>query len=190
MLEAIEGAARTAAFLFDAFTSDYGTSYRKLRYGPPLVSRQRSASAEAARVRHNYQAFLSGLKRDGFIDAASPRGEMFRITRGGKGQLARLRERWRRRLPVARYEPEEAAESTIIVFDIPERARKKRDWLRVALKQLQFQMLQKSVWFGKKQLPRTFLEDLRACQLLPHVEIFSITKRGTLRRRIGGNGER
>lgn len=183
ILEALEGTVHTAGFLFDAFTSSYGESYRKLRRGPPLYARRSGRAADEARIRHNYQAFLFSLKRDGLINAAPSRGRIPRLTQKGFERLARLRGRWKRRLPAPRYEESGIPESTIVVFDVPEGERRKRNWLRVALKRLQFKMIQKSVWFGATKLPSDFLEDMRRCGVWSYVEIFSITKRGTLRRR-------
>lgn len=183
ILESLEGVAHTAAFLFDVFTSGYGESYRKLRRGPPLNSSRSRWRTDEARIRHNYQVFLSSLKRDGLIDAASSRSRVHRLTSKGFERLARLRERWKHRLPVSRYRESGVSESTIVVFDVPEGERKKRSWLRAVLKRLQFKMIQKSVWFGVSKLPSDFLEDMRRCGVWPYVEIFSITKRGTLRRR-------
>ena len=42
-------------------------------------------------------------------------------------------------------------------------------------------MLQKSVWIGKTILPEELLDDLERLNLLSYVEIFAITKTGTIK---------
>jgi DNA-binding transcriptional regulator PaaX len=49
----------------------------------------------------------------------------------------------------------------MILFDIPEKKRKIRNWLRLQLKLWDFEMLQQSVWMGKGPLPKEFVERLR-----------------------------
>ena len=70
--------------------------------------------------------------------------------------------------------------SIIISFDIPEKERWKRAWLRNNLLSFEFEMIQRSVWYGKYALPSTFIEDLKTLNLTKKVEIFSIDKFGTL----------
>ncbi len=67
----------------------------------------------------------------------------------------------------------------IIIFDISEKEKRKRNWLRYALKNLGYKMLQKSVWLGDASLPREFLEELKNLNLLESVKIFSIFDKGS-----------
>ncbi|MDP3766999.1 MAG: hypothetical protein Q8S13_03210, partial [Dehalococcoidia bacterium] len=69
----------------------------------------------------------------------------------------------------------------IVVFDIPERERKKRDTLRLELMAAGFMPLQKSVWCGGRPLPQDFLELIDALRLRPYVHVFSVRASGTLR---------
>ena len=69
----------------------------------------------------------------------------------------------------------------IITFDIPERERWKRAWLREALATLEFAMLHQSVWIGKNKIPEQFLEDLRDMNLLKYVHILEVSASGTLK---------
>ena len=68
----------------------------------------------------------------------------------------------------------------IVIFDIPERERRKRAWLRLALKNIGLKLIQRSVWMGKVQIPKEFLDDIRELHLVNFVEIFEITKSGSL----------
>ncbi|MEK9184014.1 MAG: hypothetical protein AAB890_02995 [Patescibacteria group bacterium] len=68
----------------------------------------------------------------------------------------------------------------IIVFDVPETERKKRNYLRFKLISLGFKPLQKSVWMGNGPLSEEFLDELRNLNLLNYIHIFSINKYGTI----------
>ncbi|OGI90468.1 hypothetical protein A2911_00690 [Candidatus Nomurabacteria bacterium RIFCSPLOWO2_01_FULL_40_15] len=48
----------------------------------------------------------------------------------------------------------------MVLFDIPEKKRKIRNWLRSQLKFWEFEMIQQSVWLGKGPLPKEFRERL------------------------------
>ena len=60
----------------------------------------------------------------------------------------------------------------IIAFDIPEREKKKRNWLRAELTRLGFEMLQKSLWFGPSPLSQEFLTSLHDFHILPYIKFF------------------
>jgi len=68
----------------------------------------------------------------------------------------------------------------LVIFDIPERERKKRIWLRIELTGYGYTLLQKSVWVGYRPLPQNFLEDLDYMNLMRCIHIFSISRAGTL----------
>ena len=62
----------------------------------------------------------------------------------------------------------------IIIFDIPERLKKKRDWLRKELISLGFKIVQKSVWLGPSPLPREFMEHLSQIGLISCLRFFKV----------------
>jgi DNA-binding transcriptional regulator PaaX len=59
----------------------------------------------------------------------------------------------------------------IVAFDIPEKKRKYRDWLRSELIGFGFEQVQKSVWFGPA-LPKEFILYLDEIKLLDYVRFF------------------
>ncbi|MDP3935353.1 MAG: hypothetical protein Q8Q46_04020 [Candidatus Giovannonibacteria bacterium] len=69
----------------------------------------------------------------------------------------------------------------LVIFDVPERERRKRDWLRLELIACDFKPLQKSVWKGDRPLPQDFLENLEELNLLSHVHIFTVRNKGTIK---------
>ena len=68
----------------------------------------------------------------------------------------------------------------LIIFDIPEKDRIKRDWLRFKLEQLGFRKMQMSVWWGRGALPEEFIADLAKYEILPHVHILAVSQRGII----------
>mgnify|MGYP001581331649 CR=1 FL=1 len=62
----------------------------------------------------------------------------------------------------------------MVLFDIPEKKRKIRNWLRLHLKLWNFEMLQQSVWLGKGPLPKEFVDRLDLLGIGKCVKIFKI----------------
>jgi len=73
------------------------------------------------------------------------------------------------------HAPRTDSKKLIIVFDIPEVIRKKRDWLRIELKASGFVMLQQSVWFGPP-ISSDFADALRKANVLPYLKFFEARK--------------
>ncbi len=71
----------------------------------------------------------------------------------------------------------------LVIFDIPEKERRKRDTIRMELIGIGFQQLQKSVWYGEHPLPRDFITLIDSLSLQPHVHIFSVRQSGTITKR-------
>lgn len=171
-----EAGQSTGEFLA-MFLTDYATSYRMLR-GLPIRGK-RTAPDPQEFVRAEKQRFynlLSKLKREKLIQRAQ-NGKWRLTVRGIKRSHTILQ----RMPPTHTYDPKPSRELILIVFDVPEKERRKRNWLRAALKRLNFRMLQQSVWMGKTELPETFLHDLRRMRLLSYVEILVITRTGSVR---------
>lgn len=64
----------------------------------------------------------------------------------------------------------------IVVFDIPEKKKFYREWLREELLLLKFKLLQKSVYIGKHPLPKSFYQDIIRFGLGNQVFIFIVDK--------------
>lgn len=68
----------------------------------------------------------------------------------------------------------------LVIFDIPEKERKKRDTIRFELVAHGFKQLQKSVWIGFAPLTSDFIESLDYLNLKNKVHIFSVKDFGTI----------
>jgi DNA-binding PadR family transcriptional regulator len=182
VLEAVKDAVVNVADLFDVFlTAGYGASLGKMRYMLAEKERIRDKEELRRKMQQRYYSMLYRLKQQGFIKTSPKKeGVVIRITRIGKEKLSKLLKQSKERLPAPRYLKKEAEQFVIIAFDIPEHSKKKRDWLRAVLKYFGMRMIQKSVWAGKLKLPKEFLDDLRRYNILNCVEIFEISKAGSL----------
>lgn len=156
-------------------TSGYGVSLKTLER---KIAKRAAARASEDRVyqeRQRLYSVLSRLKKEGFIQKKEGR---YSATILGAKKLKAIRDLFQKK---KRYERREDKLLKIIAFDIPERMRSKRTWLRGVLAELDFKMLQKSVWIGIAALPEEFVSDLRNLELIDHVDIFAVTKTGTIR---------
>lgn len=62
----------------------------------------------------------------------------------------------------------------LVIFDIPERQKKTREWLREQIRWWGFKMIQKSVWLGDGPLPPEFKKRLKDIGIEKSVLIFAI----------------
>jgi virulence-associated protein VapD len=82
---------------------------------------------------------------------------------------------------LSNFKKEIGKELIILTFDIPEKYKKRRDWLRVVLVRLGFSRLQKSVWIGKVKLSKEFVKVLHELDLVPYIEILAVTRSGSIK---------
>lgn len=182
VLEFLKNAGYAIEDAIFIFSLPYGTSLSRMYYLIEKRQVERDYDKINDRTKRRFQDFLYHLKKDGLVVQDRKDGKIFlKITQKGKAILKRLRQQSAEDLPLSKYDIEEEKALKIIIFDIPERQRRKRRWLREALRNIKFTMLQKSVWAGKTKLPQRFLEDLDAMDISRYVEIFAISKTGSLR---------
>jgi len=65
----------------------------------------------------------------------------------------------------------------VIAFDIPEKNRIVRRWLRNQIKIFGYKMLQQSLWIGPGPLPSSFLKRLEDLQIRKNIKTFKIAKK-------------
>jgi len=185
ILENLKGVGRTTEFLLNIFLGGY--NYRKIKrkvFYPTLpdfseTDRVKMDSQLLQKEKHKFYSLLSRLKKQGFIKKEQKRNKIFwKITPRGKQRIEKLKTIFR--LPRVNYKPEKDDEINLIVFDIPEKHKAKRQWLRHVLLSLDFTMLQKSVWIGKNKLPEEFLKALAELDLMNFIHILKISKTGTI----------
>lgn len=186
-LELIGNSVISVAELLDILTSDYAT-LRKMTWGnttaapgtKAIIREIIEAIAGDFRDQKKIRNLIYRLRQDGLVAEKSARGKTRLIlTDAGKEKRSSLLV-WLQRRP--RYVSEKSNELVVVSFDVPERERQKRTWLRIALTDLGMTCAQQSLWVGKVKIPKSFLADLIAKELDFHVEIFSVSGTGTLRK--------
>lgn len=68
----------------------------------------------------------------------------------------------------------------IVIFDIPEKEKEKRNWLRGELIYHQYEPLQKSVWIGYRPLLPELIKTIDFLNMSSYVHVFSIKDEGTI----------
>ena len=68
----------------------------------------------------------------------------------------------------------------MVIFDVPMKYNRERDWLRFHLKCIGYRYVQGSVWLGQTALPRPFIEDMQRFKIDRWVHIFPIDRAGTI----------
>ena len=127
--------------------------------------------AEKARLR----VIVSRLQKNGLVEKSD--GGSIAITKRGRQCLIDLQKGV---MPPRRYSMRKSSRAVVVIFDIPERDRRKRGWIVAALRGMGFALVQKSVWMGAGKLPADFIADLGKMQLMRHVRIFSVVETGTI----------
>lgn len=185
LLKALEllcdGAIAQLDFFNAVLFAGYGASSNRIEYEYQKrrrVSESKKSTEEILKDRkRRLTIFISKMKHDGLIEKL--KDDQFAISSKGMDKLNKLRNN----LPPRFYKQKTSQGCPIIVsFDIPERLRRKRNWLREVIRNLGFKMIHQSVWVGKGKIPLDFIRDLENLKILEFVEIFEISKTGSLKK--------
>ena len=114
---------------------------------------------------------LSRMKRNGLLKNSQRK---WTITPEGRELLDGKNSDIKRFFSTRKVKVKRTAKSLILVFDIPEKKRRYRDWLRSELVGFDFEQIQKSVWFGP-QLTKEFIEYLEEIDLLKYIRFLKAT---------------
>ena len=179
LLEIIGEVAGSISDLFEAIiSSPYGSSIGRLRYEISRIERRRNTKEFEHQLKQVLHEYLHRLRSDGLVEK---RRNKFTLTPKGKEEVKLFHADPLRPLYHKAYTRTHDETLKMVAFDIPEEYRRKRDWLRKVLSDIGFTRLQKSLWIGKAKLPQEFIEDLNTLNLLSYVEIFAVTKKGSVK---------
>lgn len=147
--------------------SSYHGGYRLMRVGmrgytgPAIRSNfKRFNDASAGTI----QTTLYRLKKRGLVESENG---LWKLTKKGINYVSN-KLNFHKSYKVKQNSPK----NMIISFDIPEKQRKKRDWLRIELVNLGFSILHKSVWLGPAPLPREFIKSVKDLNLIAYLKFF------------------
>ncbi len=141
-----------------------------------LLGMDRKKSRAAAK--HNLSSTLQRLKQQGLVSSMGHyRDTRWKITRKGKTFLAKIYADAKDPYDLA---PEDGMVH-IVTFDIPEKIRGKRDWLREQLFACGYRLLQRSVFTGARPLPDAFIRRVDEMRIGKYLHIASLRQTGTIR---------
>jgi DNA-binding transcriptional regulator PaaX len=191
LLESLKDFTLDSVELWGVFFSlGYGASLNKVQYEllkkQPGTKNMKSLSKiskdDFNKSRNKFYAMVSNLQKDGLLEVSKKEEKKyFKITKKGKEKLLILKNKEINKLPSKSYKKIKNNNLIIVMFDIPESEKRKRVWLRSALIILGFKMIQKSVWMAKVKIPKDFLIDLTNIRIINFVEVFEISKTGSLK---------
>jgi hypothetical protein len=169
--------------IWEAFLrAGYGASGSKMDYEYYKLSRKREETAEYILEKRKNLKLLCKLKREGLLtERISGNEKYLSLTANGKKKLIELKNRRNNKLPANKYQKVAGNTLIVVVFDVPERERHKRNWLRAVLMRLGLKMIQQSVWIGKTKIPQDFMDDLVEMGMTDYVEILGVNKSGSLK---------
>ena len=157
---------------FEAFLFSFGSASilrRNLSTYPKRIPFEKLLKEEQKYLKRQFYNLTYALRRDGIL---SPKNL---ITGIGSGYYAHILRQHSKQPAPHSYEKIENPSTTILVtYDIPEKLRKKRAWLRSVLKSLDYEMLHQSAWISNVKIPEELLQDLRAMGLLQYIQIVAI----------------
>lgn len=163
------------AFIDDILTilCSYSGGYKRMRQ--LLYGRYNYKSSDRKQDFKDttFRATLFRLKKLGFV--SSKQGK-WGITLKGKIYLRNKKPRFTKNHGKYSESVTRREKTMIIAFDVPESYKRERDWLRVELRLLGFEPIQKSVWFGPRPLPRDFVETLSELHILRFLKFFRATE--------------
>ena len=112
---------------------------------------------------------LSRLEKQGLI-RREPKTKVYFLTEQGKELVAYIEDRY------SVLDKKWDGRLRIVIFDVPEKKRFYRVWIRGELLLLNYKMVQKSVYIGKYPLPKSFYQDIIRFGLNELVFVFTIDR--------------
>lgn len=144
------------------FLTEYQRSYsdiRKVLYG------KTNSSFTSEKFDASLKSILYRLKQKGLVKQDN---KIWKITILGKKYLSSDFPFFKK-IPI-----KNTRHKILVIFDIPEEIKRKRDWLRESLISLNFKMIQKSVWLGPAPLPKDFVGVLSELNLLKFIKFLEV----------------
>ncbi|MEK7115208.1 MAG: hypothetical protein AAB847_02525 [Patescibacteria group bacterium] len=156
--------------------------YRDLRKRRNKRHADWNVELERMRDKQNFYSLLYKLQKSGLIEKKKRKNkDVWIITEKGENKKDLISSQYSEaQLLRKKYSPEPSQDLIIVIFDISEKEKRKREWLRSVLRNLDFQILQKSVWMGKNKLPQELLSDLEKLGILSSVKVFSVLSFGNI----------
>jgi DNA-binding transcriptional regulator PaaX len=143
-----------------AFLFSYRSNSIRKKILWELVQKRRKIS------NNTYNQNMYRLKKRGIIQ---DKNEMFCLSNKGKTLYTNPYRKIKKNLI--------KTNKVLIIFDIPEKKKKVREWIRNQIKDWDFKMIQKSVWIGYGPLPEEFFKRLKILKVDNGVKIYNLQKK-------------
>ena len=144
---------------------------KHLRYNTTYNFTKAPAKTYSELKEATLKSTLSRLKRKGLVKNEQTKWE---ITRRGREYV---RIKLFNKFPHFRHlQVKNHTREMVVIFDIPEKRRRARDWLRRELGAIGFFAIQKSVWLGPAPLPPAFIRYLNDADILQYLKFFEARK--------------
>lgn len=151
-------------------------NYPEAKLARLLLGMDRKKSRVA--VKHTLSSTLYRLKQQGLVACSGSRKcARWGLTRRGKIFLSKIQDKEKDTYVLA---PQDGI-IRIVAFDIPERLRAKRNWLREQLAACDYQMLQRSIFISTRPLPDAFVRRVDEMKIGQYLHIASLNQSGTIR---------
>jgi predicted transcriptional regulator len=184
ILEKLGDSATNSIDLFCAYlNAGYGANIKKINYELYKIRQGKKINNNKIKKdKDRFNKFIFSLKKDGLIEKKGTGSDaIFYITKKGVNKFKKIKETNNYFLPEINYLKPEGNVVILISFDVPEKRRKERNWLRGVLNYLEFKQIHQSVFVGKGKLPKNFIDDLKDLKLFDFIEIIEVGKMGTLK---------
>ena len=175
----LEHIAENGPLIIDALIPYHPRS----RMARALLGLDRERYTSAAAAKHSYSSILNRLKQEGLVERGGPKNQSrWSITRKGRIVLRQKPKVQKKSPDHLAYPalPREDGITRLITFDIPEKQRAKRNWLRQELLACGYSLLHKSVFIGKRPLPEELAAMIETLHLGAYIHFVGIDRKGTL----------
>ncbi len=120
------------------------------------------------RNKNSYYSTLNRLKHGGYIVRD---GNGWRTTIEGRKRIKKADTLRSFDSPFSN----DSKKNLLLIFDIPEGIRFKRDWLRAHLNKFKYIMVQKSVWVGPSPLPKEFIVYVKEIKIAKYIKTYRLS---------------
>jgi len=121
------------------------------------------------KAKKNFHQFVGYLQRKGYIKVKTLEGTKgIVLTPKGAERVLQVKRKLKEK------KKRKDGKWIMIIFDIPEKQKKAREYLRDALVDLGYQKLQQSVWVCPYDVYKETEEAVRSYRIIPYVKLFLI----------------
>jgi DNA-binding transcriptional regulator PaaX len=182
ILSCLENMAQNYTDLFEVFCSTYPLTIGEIERKMKKKSQKRNYYFENLlwdlKEKEKLSKLIHKLKEQGLISKTEDK--KFILTEKGREKLSSLKEKFKQQVNFNKETQESERELIILIYDVPEYEKKKRDTLRRILTSYKFELLQKSVWLKKGSVSENFINFLKDIDVLDYVHLFKINQTGTI----------